>query len=107
MSTASQPTTASMHTRACLSSASRSHVKASGPFFEKPSGSKPTSPASEPSRAVGASRKGNAFDLADIATPLLRPLLGARSAPVGAKASAETVTMAIIAHASRLVTIAT
>ena len=61
-STATQPATASMHTRACFSSASRDHL--SGTMLESRSGSKPTSPAIVPSSAGGAFRNGIAFDLA-------------------------------------------
>ena len=51
-----QPRTASMAMRPCLSSASRSTFTSN--TSEKPRGSKPTSPGSEPSRLVGCLRKG-------------------------------------------------
>jgi len=51
-----QPSTASMAMRPCLSSASRSTFTSN--TSEKPRGSKPTSPGSEPSRLVGCLRKG-------------------------------------------------
>ena len=53
---------ASMHTRPCFSSASRIHFMLYA--LPSPSGSKPTSPAIEPSRCAGCSRNGSAFDLA-------------------------------------------
>lgn len=76
-STKSQPATASMQIRLCLSSASRIHVSVCGPLFENPSGSKPTSPAIEPSSAAGASRKGSDGDLAIICSP--PPRVGGRT----------------------------
>mmetsp|Transcript_52056 Transcript_52056/g.123284 ORF Transcript_52056/g.123284 Transcript_52056/m.123284 type:complete len:208 (+) Transcript_52056:164-787(+) len=52
----SRPVAASMHTRPCLSSASRSHLMSY--LVVKPRGSKPTSPTIFPSSAAGRGRKG-------------------------------------------------
>ena len=70
-----------MHTRPCLISASRRYEsgKYGSKAVEKPSGSKPTSPAIEPSSASGWSRNGIASDFVAIAGAAARP-----TAPRGA-----------------------
>ena len=60
-SEATNPTVASIDTRPCLISASRSHLT-SNPS-ENPIGSNPTSPIMDPSRAAGLTRKGRDVDI--------------------------------------------
>ena len=70
-----------MVTRPCLISASRSHLRSK--TSDNESGSKPTSPAMEPSRAGGASMNGMDFDAA-----LKAPVFDANAGPWKATATA-------------------
>mmetsp|Transcript_3572 Transcript_3572/g.12522 ORF Transcript_3572/g.12522 Transcript_3572/m.12522 type:complete len:220 (+) Transcript_3572:140-799(+) len=65
-STQSTPAAASMAMRPCLISASRIQYKSMprSSISERPSGSKPTSPARVPSSVLGCSKNGRAGDLA-------------------------------------------
>mmetsp|Transcript_42838 Transcript_42838/g.134382 ORF Transcript_42838/g.134382 Transcript_42838/m.134382 type:complete len:211 (+) Transcript_42838:985-1617(+) len=60
-SVAMKPTVASMHTRPCLTSASRSQRMSK--VLEKPIGSKPASPTMVPSRPSGCSMNGRERDM--------------------------------------------
>mmetsp|Transcript_10586 Transcript_10586/g.32614 ORF Transcript_10586/g.32614 Transcript_10586/m.32614 type:complete len:202 (+) Transcript_10586:130-735(+) len=84
ISTQITPVAASMATRPCLISASRSQYKSMprSSISERPSGSKPTSPAMVPSRFLGCSRNGmdSEFDASAVA------LRGAAAGPTRAPA---------------------